>query len=190
MTEEWHRCGRCGARYRSARAAYLCCLHINPDDDNSSGSAVAMADGGVSAVDEPRPTAADIYADMAADLSSLQRHWNKVTDDSRTCGSRSGGWDVRKEHEGDRLGPPFHEVAIYVESCRRIEEVARWSLDGDLPDDPTETVRLEVAPETYDDRRNDDSREHTECPNCGGTDEQTDDDGSRICWECGTRWSA
>lgn len=189
MAEEWHRCGRCGARYRSARAAGLCCSSPASDDD-SGGPAVAIADGGASAVDEYRSRAAEIYAEMAADLSSLQRHWDKVIDDSRTCGSRSGGWDVRKEHEGDRLGPPFHEVAIYVESCSRIQEVARWSLDGDLPDDPTETVRLEVAPETYDGGRDDDRREHAECPNCGGADEQTDDDGSRICWKCGTRWSA
>ena len=27
------------------------------------------------------------------------------------------------------------------------------------------------------------------CPNCGGTENQIDDDGHRICWECGTRWS-
>jgi phage/plasmid primase-like uncharacterized protein len=32
-------------------------------------------------------------------------------------------------------------------------------------------------------------RDEMECPNCGGRDTQTDDDGHRICWECGTRWS-
>ena len=36
----------------------------------------------------------------------------------------------------------------------------------------------------------DERREQMECPNCGGTDDQTDDDdGHRICWKCGTRWS-
>jgi len=32
-------------------------------------------------------------------------------------------------------------------------------------------------------------REQTKCPNCGATDKQTDDDGHRTCWKCGTRWS-
>jgi len=36
----------------------------------------------------------------------------------------------------------------------------------------------------------DDTPRETECPTCGGTEHQTEDDGHRICWECGTRWSA
>lgn len=31
--------------------------------------------------------------------------------------------------------------------------------------------------------------EKAECPNCGGAENQTDDDDHRICWDCGTRWS-
>jgi len=95
-----------------------------------------------------RTTLADIYEDMAADISGLKRHWDKVTDSSNTVGSRSGGWNVRKEHQGNRLGPPFHEVAIYVERGHLMREVVRWSLDEDLPDDPTEIVRRLIQLET------------------------------------------
>lgn len=88
---------------------------------------------------KPR-TPRDLYDATPSDLSDLMRHWKTVTDDSPTCGSRSGGWHVRKEHEGDRLGPPFHEVAVYVRRGYRLREVGRWGL-GAEPDDPRDAVR-------------------------------------------------
>lgn len=90
-----------------------------------------------------RPTAVDIFETMAGDIESFWRHWEKVTDGSPTCGSRSGGWNVRKEHRDDRLGPPFHEVAVYVERGYHLREVGRWPLD-DLPDDPMKSVRERI----------------------------------------------
>lgn len=91
-------------------------------------------------VSQYRLTATDIFEDMAADLGDLQRHWEPVVENSSTFGSRSGGWDVRKENRGNRLGPPFDQVAIYVEKGYHKREVGRWELD-DLPDDPTEEVQ-------------------------------------------------
>jgi hypothetical protein len=89
---------------------------------------------------ESRTEAAEMYDLIAGDESTIRRHWKKTTDDSNTCGVGSGGVRVRQEHEGDRLGPPFHEVAIYFKRDHRILEVARWPLD-EAPADPMPAVR-------------------------------------------------
>jgi len=90
---------------------------------------------------------AEMYERIAGDEATLQRHWNRVMDDSNTCGSRSGGIDVCKQHKGDRLGPPFHEVAIFFKQKHRIHEVARWPLE-DAPDDPLPAVRRQLKQTT------------------------------------------
>lgn len=60
---------------------------------------------------------------------ALERHWRRVMDDSPTFGSRSGGWQVRKEYSGEGLGPiagDFDQVAIYHNG----DEIARYDLEA------------------------------------------------------------
>jgi len=68
---------------------------------------------------------------IAGDWLSLEEKWNSVLNSETTLGSRSGGWHVRKEYSGDGLAPIAgdpDEIAIYIESGHRKQEVGRWKL--------------------------------------------------------------
>lgn len=79
-----------------------------------------------------RDTAADLYERTAGDWLSLERLWNKVVTSETTVGSRSGGWDVRKEATGDGVYPTNGDadvVVIYVTHNYKRREVGRWPFD-------------------------------------------------------------